>query len=207
MIKTHNNIDVNEMVGGFFRDKAHWRRHIAESFPSDPRNQRSADRLTELAEFVTTLPADHPALVAIGSVKTGRSGALVVGAELNYMASRFGLNSQPRYDMDGGFEAFLFDFADAFVVDHDEEQTPASGGQTQPPCTGAPVTEEIVASELLERIRPFFASRSQVAGMLGGISERTVDRLIERGELSAKRIDHRVMISLASVLEYAEVVK
>ena len=40
--------------------------------------------------------------------------------------------------------------------------------------------------DVIERVRPPLASRDQVGTILGGISTKTVDRLIQSGKLARK---------------------
>ena len=58
--------------------------------------------------------------------------------------------------------------------------------------------------DVIERVRPLLASRDQVGTILGGISTKTVDRLIESGKLTTKNVEGRVMVPMTSVLEYVE---
>ena len=63
----------------------------------------------------------------------------------------------------------------------------------------------LMEQDVIERVRPYFASRDQVGTLLGGISTRTVDRLIERGELTTKAVGGRRMVTMESVLTYVGV--
>ena len=54
-----------QSLADFCRTTAAWRRRKAEEYDRDARNIRTADALDELAQYVLTLPASEPRLVAL----------------------------------------------------------------------------------------------------------------------------------------------
>jgi len=53
---------LRQRLAEYFRDQASWRYRVAEDYPDDPRNQRCAAALEDLAERSLALGSDHELL-------------------------------------------------------------------------------------------------------------------------------------------------
>jgi hypothetical protein len=56
---------VQQAIADHFLEQARWRSKKAAEYPEDRRNERCADGLEELAEYVLELPSDDPRIVAV----------------------------------------------------------------------------------------------------------------------------------------------
>jgi len=95
------------MLAGEIEDQADWRERCAARYPSDPRNKASADALTGLAAWVSSLPDSDPLLGQFteGEITDGwlhdggreyQEGGLVIDPESpRGLLSRYGFDEPP----------------------------------------------------------------------------------------------------------------
>jgi hypothetical protein len=107
--------NTQDMLADYFFDQARWRWEKAGEHPEDSRNEVTAKELSELADWLRTLPDDHPDIMAIRTLH-GPGGwevdAILPGEEASRLASRFG-----GFDTHQSPEAFLHEFVDAFIAE------------------------------------------------------------------------------------------
>ncbi len=93
--------------------ESQWRQEIAEQFPDDFRNERSAQSLADLASFVTRMPADHIIFQAVSAVEV--IDVLMLEPEASAMAARYGFTDHVFEPTESEMEEFLVDLVQTHI--------------------------------------------------------------------------------------------
>ena len=104
--------DIRTALADYLNDQAAWRQGKADEYPEDPRNQRSAKALRQLAQYVLSLPSGDERLRMLAALDWVAWGRFVPGAEAGRVVARIGFDLGPS-DID----ALLTRFTDACVDD------------------------------------------------------------------------------------------
>lgn len=85
---------VTDMIVAYLRGQAEWRDHVAEEFPEDTRNVRSATQIREVADYIEQEHDDEDDLVSpIVRLHTDLGAyELLAGEETLRVASRIGFD-------------------------------------------------------------------------------------------------------------------
>jgi hypothetical protein len=95
-------VTTQEDLAAYFERQAQWRNRRANEYPFDGRNEQSAAGLLALAEYVRSLPDDHPCIQATRAYdvhfpdRLPHSG-LDTGSA-SYPAARIGFGSREPFD-------------------------------------------------------------------------------------------------------------
>jgi hypothetical protein len=95
--------DIRPTLAAYIRDQASWRFEKAAEYPEDLRNERSAESLSMLAQFVEDLPAQDEILGGLAIVQASyHADVYLPGEAARYVIARFGFH---RVETD--FRVFL----------------------------------------------------------------------------------------------------
>jgi hypothetical protein len=95
-------VTPRDALAAYFERQSMWRRRRAQEHTDDPRNEQSAEALAEVADYLRSLPMDHPCVKAVDAYdahfpgRIGESG-LEVGSA-SYPATRIGFGGRERFD-------------------------------------------------------------------------------------------------------------
>ena len=96
------NHGICEALADFLEDESRWRETVADRCPDDARNQSSADRLDQLAQWVERLPEDDARLARLADLlpEWDTIDVLMLGDEAQRYVSRIGFDERPIIDLD-----------------------------------------------------------------------------------------------------------
>ena len=93
---------TQEDLAVYFEQESRWRSRRANDYPFDGRNEQSAAALLALADYVRSLPEDHPCLQAARAYDLHFRGRLAESGldsgSASYPAARIGFGSQEPFD-------------------------------------------------------------------------------------------------------------
>ena len=112
--------DMKTELAKYVREQARWRESKAEEHADDERSERSAARLSRLAEHIERLPDTDARLAALARVHAGYpSGEFAPGENGAYLVSRFAFDSA---DADQDLDEFLDKLVRVIVAEDRREQ-------------------------------------------------------------------------------------